>query len=41
LTEAEALARETEAATRLARTADAVEGPRSFIEKRSPKFIGA
>jgi enoyl-CoA hydratase len=41
LTEVEALARETEAATRLAHTADAVEGPRSFIEKRSPKFIGA
>jgi enoyl-CoA hydratase len=40
MTEIEALAREAELGVRLARTQDAVEGPRAFLEKRSPHFIG-
>jgi len=39
-TEAEALDCETTLSARLAKTADAVEGPRAFLEKRSPVFKG-
>ena len=39
-TEAEALEYETTLSIRLAKTADAVEGPRAFLEKRSPVFRG-
>jgi enoyl-CoA hydratase/carnithine racemase len=39
-TEAEALEYEATLSRRLAQTADAVEGPRAFLEKRSPVFEG-
>ncbi|MEM7094237.1 MAG: enoyl-CoA hydratase-related protein [Actinomycetota bacterium] len=39
-TEAEALAMEAERSAQLARTEDAVEGPRAFMEKRAPQFTG-
>jgi enoyl-CoA hydratase len=39
-TEAEALDCETTLSVRLAKTADAVEGPRAFLEKRAPVFKG-
>jgi enoyl-CoA hydratase len=39
-TEAEALDYETTLSARLAKTEDAVEGPRAFLEKRSPVFKG-
>jgi enoyl-CoA hydratase len=39
-TEAEALDYETNLAARLVKTEDAVEGPRAFLEKRSPVFKG-
>lgn len=40
LSQEEALALEAEQAAMLARTADAVEGPRAFVEKRTPQFEG-
>ena len=40
LTEAEALDLERARSDELARTADAVEGPRAFLEKRPPRFEG-
>jgi enoyl-CoA hydratase len=40
ITEAEALAMEAEEGAVLAATADAVEGPKAFMEKRSPVFQG-
>ena len=40
LTEAEALALEAIHSARLAQTEDAVEGPRAFLERRSPMFRG-
>ena len=39
-TEAEALEDEATLSMRLAKTADAIEGPRAFLEKRSPVFKG-
>jgi len=39
-TEAEALEHETTLSLRLAKTADAIEGPRAFLEKRPPVFQG-
>jgi enoyl-CoA hydratase len=39
-TEVEALESETTFSLRLAKTADAVEGPRAFLEKRAPVFKG-
>jgi enoyl-CoA hydratase len=39
-TEAEALDHETTLSVRLAKTEDAVEGPRAFLEKRPPVFKG-
>ena len=39
-TEAEALDHEATLSARLAKSADAVEGPRAFLEKRSPVFTG-
>ena len=39
-TEAEALDHEAALSARLAKSADAVEGPRAFLEKRSPVFTG-
>jgi enoyl-CoA hydratase len=39
-TEAEALDSESTLSARLAKTEDAVEGPRAFLEKRSPVFKG-
>ncbi len=39
-TEAEALEHEATSSVRLAKSADAVEGPRAFLEKRSPVFRG-
>jgi enoyl-CoA hydratase len=39
-TEAEAWIRETILSARLAKSADAVEGPRAFLEKRSSVFTG-
>ena len=39
-TEAEALEHEATLSARLAKSADAVEGPRAFLEKRSPVFRG-
>ena len=39
-TEAEALDYEATLSARLAKTEDAVEGPRAFLEKRSPVFKG-
>jgi enoyl-CoA hydratase/carnithine racemase len=38
--EAEALDSESTLSARLAKTEDAVEGPRAFLEKRSPVFKG-
>ncbi len=40
LTETEALVLERRRSDELARTADAVEGPRAFLEKRPPRFEG-
>jgi len=39
-TEAEALDQEATLSARFAKSADAVEGPRAFLEKRSPVFTG-
>lgn len=36
----EAFASESRVATRVMRSADAIEGPRAFIEKRDPRFTG-
>jgi enoyl-CoA hydratase len=38
--EREALALELEYSNRVMRSADAVEGPRAFMEKRTPNFVG-
>ena len=40
LTQGEALAREAALGTSLAKTQDAAEGPRAFLEKRPPLFTG-
>ena len=40
LTEAQALALETSQSERLRNTEDAAEGPRAFLEKRTPIFVG-
>jgi enoyl-CoA hydratase len=36
----EAFAIESRVAGRVMRSADAIEGPRAFIEKREPRFTG-
>jgi len=40
MTEVEALAPEAELGAHLARTQDATEGPRAFLEKRTQRFTG-